>query len=687
MMDFFKYLKDKGIDYNEKQREAISCIDGPLLIVAGPGSGKTSVIAARCAYLIRNGIRPDNILVITFTRAAANEMRDRFSAFPGIREEHIKKVDFGTFHSTFYKIINSYYGRHLPVLDQGKAEVIIKNILKKMNEPFDDELVLNTINEISLARTTVENIGDYKSELYPSSKFASICSKYEAQKKYLKSIDFDDMMIICKRLLVSDENVLSYWRNKYRYFMIDEFQDSSCMQFEIIKMLCRPLDNICVVGDDDQSIYSFRGALPDCLRNFERDYENCKTVSLNINYRSTDEIVELSHRIISHNTIRKPKQLKSTKGGGSKPTFAVLYDESEEASFIADKIEEMMKKGYTYNDFAVLYRTNIQSRPVIDEFIKRNIPFNIKDSISNFFDHWVCRDITCYLRLSVNNGDVPSFLQIANRPTRYIPKDMLERISSSCGFDVSNLYKSHGLKEFQTERLRKLSHDLDNIKFMPPKQAVEYIRKSAGYDDYIRKYCMEMDIRPDELFDIMDEYEESSACFRTIFELLSHIQEVSRKLAENKKRYEYKKDSVTLSTVHGAKGLEFTCVFVIGLVEGYLPHSKCLNNGENVEEERRLFYVAATRAKTDLFVTSFKNRHKSAVKLSRFVKELDSDKPSACSKQLEISLKPGMLVSHNIFGTGVVVGIKSGMAEIRFNTAGVKHLDINTCIEKKLINF
>ncbi|HBM76220.1 MAG TPA: hypothetical protein DD429_11810 [Clostridiaceae bacterium] len=685
-MDFFEYIKNKGIDYNDKQKRAITQLYGPLLIIAGPGSGKTSVIAARTAYLIKKRVNPENILVITFTRAAANEMKERFKCFPGVKESYAEKVDFGTFHSTFYKIINTYYGRYIPVLEPRKALQIIKKILKVMGKPYDDEILQNTIGEISLARTTMEDIKEYKSELYSNIKFASICNMYDAQKKRLKCIDFDDMVIMCKRLLESNANLLSYWRGKYKYFMIDEFQDSSTMQFEIIKLLSKPLNNICVVGDDDQSIYSFRGALPDCLRNFKMHYKNCELVQLDINYRSTGEIVAFSHNIISKNTIRMQKHLKSIKGKGNKPNIALLQDENDEASYIADSIESLIKKGYTSKDFAVLYRSNIQSRPVIDELIKRNIPFNIKDSISNFFEHWVCRDITSYLKLSANSSDVSSFLCIANKPVRYIPKDVLQRIQRFDGFNIRSLYKDYGLREFQIEKLRKLDLDINNIKYMPAINAVDYIRKSAGYDDYIIKYCMEMNIGHEELFDIMDEYEDSSRGFKNIFDFLYHIQDTARKLNESKKSTRYKKDSITLSTIHGAKGLEFTCVFLIGLIEGYLPHAKSLSTIESIEEERRLFYVGATRAKSDLFITYFKRRHGNCAKASRFIEELGITKSNQEAKLQNFSIEPGMLLSHSIFGTGVVISIKKGVAEVRFNTAGIKHLDIGTCLQKKLIN-
>jgi len=690
-MGFFEKLELKGLYFNEMQKNAIAHVNGPLLVAAGPGSGKTSVITARTAYLIQKEcINPDNILVITFTRAAANDMKLKFRNFPGITLEHIKKADFGTFHSTFYKIINTYYGRHFPVLEAAKTYSIFKSILRSLSQPFDDEIIQNVQNEISMARTTVEHINDFVSQSFTRAKFISIYTQYESFKHSVKCIDFDDMMIMCKKVLETDEKALAYYRQKYKYLLVDEFQDTNQMQFDIIKLICPPNNNIFVVGDDDQSIYGFRGAIPNCFTDFKQFYNPCSTIVLDINYRSTQEIIDISKKVISNNTGRIEKDLKSHRGIGQIPTCVFPPDEVEESSFIGDTIQELKKQGYSYSDFAVLYRVNLQSRPVIDELIKRNIPFNIKDGLNNFFNHWVSRDITCYLKLSMNTNDLSSLAQIVNRPVRYIPKDCIDNAFSNYlpgRSTILELFENSDLKEFQKQHLRDLLHNINMIKSMQPSFAVNFIRKFVGYDKYVRNYCMDCGIDYDGLYEILGEYEVSASGFNTVSSFLSHIHEVSIILKKDKTNFLYKKDSMTLSTIHGAKGLEFPVVFVIGLIENFLPHKKSVKTGENIEEERRLFYVAVTRAKDRLFISSPKNHHNKSARLSRFLTEALNDDNLHNNRYAGINtFKIGELISHKVFGTGKILDIVRNTAEIQFNRRlGKNKLDLDTCIENKLL--
>lgn len=689
-MDFFNRLEGKGLIYNENQKKAIMHVEGPLLVAAGPGSGKTSVIAARTAYLIQKAnVSPSSILVITFTRAAANEMKDRFRCFPGTTEEHASKVEFGTFHSIFYRIVCTYYGRFLPVLEQSKASGIIKSILKAMNEPFDDDTIQSILTEISIARIAVRNPDDFKSQYFSQAKFLNILNKYERQKRVSKCIDFDDMMLICKNILEADKSCLLQYRQKYKYFLIDEFQDTCEMQFNIVKKLCYPKNNICVVGDDDQSIYGFRGTMQDCLNSFEQYYSPCTSVTLNINYRSTAEIVDLSRKIIANNSKRKLKNLKPYRGNGESPSIVFPADENSEATFVCDTVESMHKEGFPYHSFAILYRTNIQSRPFIDELVRRDIPFNIRDNLKDFFDHWVCKDLTSYLKLSQNINDIANISQVINRPVRYIPRDIINTVCSKYNQDIRSVYEifeGSGLKEFQLVKLRELHKDLVSLKNMSPGSAVNYIRRVILYDDYIRKHCMEQGIPADELFNIIDEYEAASSGFNTIKEFLSHIYDVSKKLKDAGKT-RYIPEGITLSSIHGAKGLEFPYVFVSGALEGFLPHSKCLETGENIEEERRLFYVAVTRAKDKVFICSSEKHHGKTARISRFLDEI-LEKPEQKSDKniLSRAFNTGELICHKIFGTGRIIKVSSETMEIQFNKrTGIKKLDIYTCINNKLI--
>ncbi|KPU42272.1 putative ATP-dependent DNA helicase YjcD [Oxobacter pfennigii] len=686
-MDFFKSIQAKGLHYNNSQQDAITHVEGPLLVVAGPGSGKTSVITARAAHLIYKGITPSNILVITFTRAAANEMKSRFKDFPGITQDHYSKTEFGTFHSTFYKILNSYYGRHLPVLDQKKGFSAVKNILKALNEPVDDEIVQNTINDISIVRTSILTT-DFKPQSISLSKLKRVLKEYESFKHSVNCIDFDDMMIMCKKVFETDDKALNFYRQKFKYILIDEFQDTNQIQYEIVKMLSHPLNNLCVVGDDDQSIYSFRGGMPDCLINFKKTFSSCKTVILDINYRSTQEIVDFAAKVIINNSSRMSKNLKSLREEGGSPKISFPQNEDLEGAFVADTIEDLKNKGYSYKDFAVLYRTNIQSRHIIDALIKRGIHFNIKDGLNNFYEHWICRDITCYLKLCINGSDAFSLAQIINRPVRYITREITDRVSYLCakeGYNVFKAFEACGIKEFQNTKIKELSKNIESLKLMRPPAAVNYIRKIIGYDNYIRNYCMESNIDFEQLFDILDEYESSSAGFLNAYEFLSHIHEMSLKLKESTQNKAFIKDSITLSTVHSAKGLEFSNVFLIGAVEGFFPHKKCIKTGEHIDEERRLFYVAVTRAKNNLFICAPQSRNGAKQAASRFLMEASSNQKEPL-RHKSFSLNSGDLISHKIFGTGKIMSVKKDLISVLFyNRKGLKDLDIETCVDNKLI--
>ena len=692
-MDFFKSLEKSNLYLNENQKLAVSTVEGPALIVAGPGSGKTSVITARVAYMVLDAkIDPSNILVITFTRAAANEMKERFETFPNITQTHIKKVDFGTFHSVFYKIINSYYGRYISVISQDKIRDIIKKALVYVHESKDSELISNILNDISLIRTGCKDMNTFRPEYISKAKFTTVYNIYQSQKKKIRCIDFDDMLIICKNILETDESFLMQYRNKYKYFLIDEFQDTNSIQFDIVKLIAHPLNNICVVGDDDQSIYSFRGTDAHCLIDFESNFEDCKTIILNINYRSTENIINQSKKIISNNTIRKEKDIKPARECGGEPVFFNPIDERAETILVIDTICDLLNKGLYYKDFAILYRTNIQSRAIIDELFARNIPFNIKDNINDFYEHWICRDLTAYLNLCTNNYDIYSFSKIVNKPVRYINREVIDEISKNyynykCSipeaFDLCNI------KEFQFERLIDLFKSLSRISKMTPICAIKYIRGQIGYDGYITTYCMDANIKKEGLVDIMEEYETASSSFSTISEFLHHIDEISNKLKKGGKYLnKYKTDSITLSTIHSAKGLEFTCVFIIGVIEGMIPHKKAIENGENIEEERRLFYVGVTRAKDLLFVSSPKSYHGSSAKPSRFYNEaigininIDNNK-----KAKKLNFKVGDIIKHNFFGIGRILDITKNLIIIQFNNKnGVKNLDIDTCMQKKLL--
>lgn len=680
-MDFFRALQKKGLLFSEEQKKAICHVNGPLLVDAGPGSGKTFVIAARTAYLIKAAhIDPSNILVITFTRAAANEMRSRFTDMPGITAEHIKRTGFGTFHAVYYRMINSYYGRHLNVLDGSKSYAVIKSILRSMGKPSDDDFAGSSLNQVSLARASGEGFANFKPEHFSSAEFSELYRRYQCEKRRMKSIDFDDMIAICNRIIDTDEGALSLYRRKYRYFLIDEFQDASKAQFEIIKKLSFPDSNICVVGDDDQSIYGFRGASPGCMLEFENRYAGCTTVILDKNYRSTANIVEASDRVIAFNTCRKEKHLNSVREKGVKPFLITPGDEDDEAAFIADTIQAMVKEGASYSDFAVLYRVRVQSRPLIDELAGRNIPFNLREGMNNFYTHWICSDITCYLKLSVKAGDAKSLFRIVNRPNRHIDGSILNRALANIkagNHDLLSSFADSAIRDYQLKSIRRLVGQLNAVKKMSPQQAVIFIREEIGYQGYVMEYCADSGIDFSELQFIFDGYQMSSSKFTSIDEFLCHVEDLSTKLKQGEDA-ERETDGVSLSTIHSAKGLEFKCVFAAGVAEGMLPHSKNAGDPKKIEEERRLFYVAVTRARDMLFVSAPKRMGYARVKRSRFFDEIGGAAATADERgRAKHAFRIGELIYHKLFGTGRIADVGQGFADVRFNgESGIKRLDI-----------
>ena len=593
---------------NENQLKAVNHLDGPCMVLAGPGSGKTRVITYRIANMVVNkNIKPTSILAISFTKASSIEMKNR--ALSLSNDFRMNKVTYGTFHSVFFRILRYFENYNIEsILDEKTKRIGLKNILKGLNieNADDDETIGQVINEISYVKNELMDKRDFKSEVLTNDEFIKVYNFYEEYKQQMNKIDFDDMLIKTYELLKNNKAALDRVRSVYRYILVDEFQDINKVQFEALKLIANPSNNIFAVGDEDQSIYGFRGSRPDFLLEFEEYFSNTKKVLLDINYRSKGEIINIANRLIEKNTNRYEKVIKCGQGNGAKVNYISPEDSEEEAVYIAKDIKNKVQEDYTeYTDFAVIYRTNIQSRALVDVFMDMRIPFVVKDSIVTIYDHWAAQDILAYLRIGVNPNSNKDWIRIINKPFRYISKDNLNLIKDEPDF-INSLINKCDLHPKQVKTINDLDIDISYVKGLNPKNAISYIRTTLDYDRYILDYCANRKIKTNGLIEILNELESSATNFKTIQEYLEHIERVKSEIVDNKNNKET--DGVIFTTMHSAKGLEFKNVYIIGANEGTIPHEKSYEiddeekKNDQIEEERRLMYVAITRAEENICI-------------------------------------------------------------------------------------
>lgn len=605
---------------NSRQKEAVMMPLGPTMVLAGPGSGKTHVIVHRIAYMIHHlKCLPDEILVITFTRAAADEMKMRFM-------QHYPKftVQFGTFHSVFYQMLrtidhNKYTINNL--IDESEKRKIIENLYRQIDAEDYNDFITEFIRHMSLMRNQLIHINHYNPDGISKENFIALYENYENYKTMTMRFDFDDMVVTCYEQLIHNPDFLSYFRRKYKYILIDEFQDINLVQFEIVKLLAKERQNLFIVGDDDQSIYKFRGAKPEFLLTFEKHFRNTKKVILDINYRSTENIVNISNSLICHNKMRYPKTIRAYNKRGRNPSIIYCKDPKDEARMVRDKIIELMKEGEQLKDIAIIYRSNIEARPVMEEFIASNIPFFIRDECITLYDQWVTKDILAYLRLSKDLSQDELVLQIINRPSRFISKTALYEAQKLDGAILYNLLKTEELSERQKDHIHEFIFNLQRIQKMPLGEAIDYIRKKIEYDKYVRDYCDYRKVAFDYLIEVLDELEESASNFSDFNVWEEHLFHMAKNIKRYQSERKAEKEGVLLTTMHSAKGLEFNTVFVLNLVDGVIPHHKSIKETDR-EEERRLLYVAVTRAKTNLYLYIPQKRHKKYTEISPFLKEI-----------------------------------------------------------------
>lgn len=611
---------------NRGQDEAIKHGNGPCMVLAPPGSGKTLIVTERTRYLIEeSGVRPDQILVITFTRFAAREMKERFERLTAGKNY---PVTFGTFHSIFYGILKCAYGIGANnLMSEKESSVLLQEVLDQTNIEStpevedEEELVRELLREVGMVKNGLCHLKDFHSKYLTQDEFAEVFRSYEHQKKELKKFDFDDMLVQCYALFRKKPEILQGWQKRFQYILIDEFQDINRVQYEVIRMLAAPRYNLFVVGDDDQSIYGFRGAKPELMLYMKQEFPSLRTISLTVNYRSTEFITGAAARVILHNDTRFYKRVQSFRGRGQNVHVQEVLDEQEEAQYVTEEIQKKLDQGIKPGEIAVLFRAAVQARMISEILSEHRIPFEMRDYVTNFYRHFIVKDIMAYLQLAAGKRDRSLFLTICNRPLRYLARNSMENRQ----VNFEDLRKFYCDKNWMLDIIDQFDVDVRMMKNMAPYAAIQYIRKKIGYDDFLKEYAEKHQISWKQLMDVMAELEERSKNFKSYDEWEIHIakytQELEEQQAKARKIKGERENKVQLMTIHSAKGLEFEDVFVIHANEGEIPHQKAEKKDE-IEEERRLFYVALTRAKNNLCISYITQKNGNSIKPSRFVEEL-----------------------------------------------------------------
>lgn len=611
---------------NRGQDEAIKHGNGPCMVLAPPGSGKTLIVTERTRYLIEeSGVRPDQILVITFTRYAAREMKERFERLTAGKNY---PVTFGTFHSIFYGILKCAYGIGANnLMSEKESSVLLQEVLDQTDIEStpevedEEELVRELLREVGMVKNGLCHLKDFHSKYLTQDEFAEVFRSYEHQKKELKKFDFDDMLVQCYALFRKKPEILQGWQKRFQYILIDEFQDINRVQYEVIRMLAAPRYNLFVVGDDDQSIYGFRGAKPELMLYMKQEFPSLRTISLTVNYRSTEFITGAAARVILHNDTRFYKRVQSFRGRGQNVHVQEVLDEQEEAQYVTEEIQKKLDQGIKPGEIAVLFRAAVQARMISEILSEHRIPFEMRDYVTNFYRHFIVKDMMAYLQLAAGKRDRSLFLTICNRPLRYLARNSMENRQ----VNFEDLRKFYCDKDWMLDIIDQFDVDVRMMKNMAPYAAIQYIRKKIGYDDFLKEYAEKHQISWKQLMDVMAELEERSKNFKSYDEWEIHIakytQELEEQQAKARKIKGERENKVQLMTIHSAKGLEFEDVFVIHANEGEIPHQKA-EKKDGIEEERRLFYVALTRAKNNLCISYITQKNGNSIKPSRFVEEL-----------------------------------------------------------------
>ncbi|SEN26998.1 ATP-dependent helicase [Lihuaxuella thermophila] len=664
---------------NEEQRRAVTAPDGPTVVFAGPGSGKTTVLTRRVLYLLERGIPARQLMVVTFTRAAAKEMKERLQQ---IMPEKVGELSIGTFHSLFLSMLRED-GAQIPLLLQAAEQTeLVRRLLAERDQPTDDETVASFLNQIGLCKGNLIFPARMKVQKEKNVLFRDVYRAYEAKKEQLGCWDYDDILVaLYQRTRVPE--TLAKWQERYQHVLVDEFQDINRVQYEILLKLTGKHQRLFVVGDDDQSIYGFRGSDPAFMLELAKHFPSLTRIVLSVNYRSTDEIIRLGERLIRNNRSRQPKPRAGTGTKGPEPFWLEPDDEEDEAEQILEALKDGMET-------AVLYRTSTQARALIDALVRKGIPFFVSAGEHSFYQRWQVQDILAYIRLSYHPNDLDSLIRIVNKPKRYLFGD--EWIDAAWNTArkgdrtlLEVLPELPGLEAYQVRYLNELRTHVPRIRKFSASEAVRYIRETIGYDRYLEAFAKETGNDPASLFEPADELVMAARHASDGQALVEHAEKVIEWV-----RHPAQSPRVKLMTFHKSKGLEFDRVFLIGLHAMVLPHRRSLQVPDNRkqaawEEERRLFYVGITRARSELYLSVSKKRQGKRVGASPFVKEIGYDgemgsakseiavareapaakspvlhKPKAAQPQLRFAkeeVSPGMRLVHVKFGQGTVIQV------------------------------
>ncbi len=684
-------------ELNDKQKEAVLYNDGPLLIIAGAGAGKTKTLTTKIAYLIEEkNVSHSNILAITFTNKAAKEMKDRIYRIIG---STAKDIQISTFHSFGLKLIRDNYNylgydKNFVIMDSDDSLTVVKKIIKDLNHDpkvFNPRAVRNIISSCKNKMTSPDDyehyaISDYEKGVY------EIYSKYEKKLKKNNSVDFDDLLLLPIKLFKKYPELLKKYQDLYKYILIDEYQDTNEAQYILTKMLSKKGRHITCVGDDSQSIYSFRGANYKNILNFEKDYPDAKTILLEQNYRSTSTILDAANQVIRNNKMRKEKNLWTARGQGEKIKYYRAFNERDEAAYVIRKIKELINKNVDYKDIAVLYRTNAQSRVIEEEMLKENLPYRVIGSFY-FYSRKEIKDLIAYLRLIHNSKDNVSLLRVINTPKRGIGLKTIENLTKKADENGTSIYEaiSSGKElEFKKliEKLKDISQEITLTELIDKVLDASGMKKELESEN-----TLEAEIRLENLEEfksITKSFEEKEG----LVSLEDFLLEIS--LISDVEDYKDDPNRISLMTVHSVKGLEFSHVFVVGMEEGIFPHMNSLMENSEIEEERRLCYVAITRAKDDLHLVNARHRtlfgKEQINPESRFINEIDKNLLETNNKEKEqprqekidttemfreedVDYHVGDYVYHETFGTGKVTEVTNTLVTVAFKYPhGIKKL-------------
>jgi len=682
---------------NDRQKEAVLYNDGPLLIIAGAGAGKTKTLTTKIAYLIEERLaKPYNVLAITFTNKAAKEMKDRLYALIG---DLAKKVQVSTFHSFGLKLLRENYQKlgyeaNFVIMDSDDSLTVVKKIVKDLGyDPkiYNPRAIRNKISSCKNEMMTPEMyeryaVSDYEKVMH------QVYEKYEDKLKKNNSVDFDDLLLLPIKLFKENPSVLQDYQELYTYILIDEYQDTNEAQYILSKLISAKNRKITCVGDDSQSIYSFRGANYKNILNFEKDYQDAKTILLEENYRSTSTILDAANQVIKNNKQRKDKNLWTSRGKGEKIKYYRAYNEKDEAQYIIRKVKELRNKDVEYKDIAVLYRTNAQSRVLEEEMLKENMPYRVIGSFY-FYSRKEIKDLIAYLRLIHNSKDNVSLLRVINTPKRGIGLKTIENLTTKADSENTSIYEaiSSGKElEFKKtiEQLKSLAEELTLT------ELIDKVLDASGMrQDLESEKTLESEVRLENL----EEFKSITKSFEEregLISLEDFLLEIS--LISDVEEYKDDPNRISLMTVHSVKGLEFDHVFVVGMEEGIFPHMNSLMETSELEEERRLCYVAITRAKDDLHLINARRRtlfgKEQINPVSRFIGEISPDlmetnvkeeqsvkeekiEVEEMFRQEEVDYQVGDYVYHETFGTGRVVEVTNTLVSVAFkHPHGIKKL-------------